>query len=578
MIKTLVKIINVPKEYHKWMLLAALVGFFTVGSSIGLMMTSAYIISKAALQVEIHEIQVAIVGVRFFGIARGAFRYLERLISHEVTFKLLAKFRVWFFRKLEPVAPSQTVDFTSGDLLSRSVEDIEKLEHLFVRVVSPPIVLIFILFLMWFLLGIFNFLYSLIFAFVYLTAAIGVPLLTYVLSKNIGQKTVLLKSRLSELIIDGIQGLNELLSFSAEEEWKEKVKTIEKKLLALERKMKIIEGLHESLIGLMMNIAVFTISVAAVPAVHNGLLQGFYLAVIIIGVMAAFEAVFPIPQSVQYLEQTAQAGRRLLEITEMQPSVSTKGKEEIELTKFDLAIENLSFNYSEEKSALKNLSMNIPFQSKVAIVGATGAGKSTLVNLLTKLWDYNAGTIKIGGIDYSEIPQEKIRKVISVVPQKVSLFTGTLKENLLIANPNATEEELWQALEKAELKNFADSLPGKLNAPIGEAGNMLSGGERKRLAIARALLKNSPIIICDEITSDLDAITERNIIRTLLNISTGKTVIFITHRLIELEKFDNIFVLLNGEIVEQGEVKTLKSGSNYFNKLLASQNQLLEEG
>ena len=575
MIKTLLKIISLGKEYRWWMLLAAFIGFLTVGSSVGLMMTSAFIISKAALQVHIHELEVAIVGVRFFGISRGVFRYLERLVSHEVTFKLLAKFRLWFFKSLEPLVPSQTVDYTSGDLLSRTVEDIEKLEHVFVRVISPPFVLATVLLLMWFLLGIFNFVYSLIFAVVYLTAAIGVPVLTFILSRKIGAKILLLKSKLSDLIIDGVQGLNELISFGAEESWSDEITEIEKDLLQYEKKMKIIEGLHESLIGLMMNIAIVALSVAAIPAVNNSTLHGYYLAVILIGVMAAFEAVFPIPQSVQYLEQTSSAARRLLEITEKQVKKNHSPAANVKIEQPSIEVNNVSFKYPEGKYALKNILFDVPFGQKIGIVGATGAGKSTLLNLLTKLWDYESGSIKLGGINYENLSGEEVRNFISVVPQKVHLFTGTIKENLLIANPTATDEQIIQALADAELKDFVESLPEKLNAPVGELGNKLSGGERKRLAIARALLKNAPILICDEITADLDAITERNILRTVASVGKDKTIFLITHRLIELEMFDRILVLSNGQIVEQGTPEKLLAEGKYFNKLLSSQNQLL---
>ncbi len=575
MIKTLLKIISLGKEYRWWMLLAAFIGFLTVGSSVGLMMTSAFIISKAALQVHIHELEVAIVGVRFFGISRGVFRYLERLVSHEVTFKLLAKFRLGFFKSLEPLVPSQTVDYTSGDLLSRTVEDIEKLEHVFVRVISPPFVLAAVLLLMWFLLGIFNFVYSLIFAVVYLTAAIGVPLLTFILSRKIGAKILLLKSKLSDLIIDGVQGLNELISFGAEESWSDEITEIEKDLLQYEKKMKIIEGLHESLIGLMMNIAIVALSVAAIPAVNNGTLHGYYLAVILIGVMAAFEAVFPIPQSVQYLEQTSAAARRLLEITEKQVKKNHSPAANVKIEQPSIEVNNVSFKYPEGNYALKNISFEVPFGQKIGIVGATGAGKSTLLNLLTKLWDYESGSIKLGGINYENLSGEEVRNFISVVPQKVHLFTGTIKENLLIAKPNATDEQIIKSLADAELKYFVESLPEKLNAPVGELGNKLSGGERKRLAIARALLKNAPILICDEITADLDAITERNILRTVASVGKDKTIFLITHRLIELEMFDRILVLSNGQIVEQGTPEKLLAEGKYFNKLLFSQNQLL---
>lgn len=302
MMKIFFKIASLSLEYKYWMILAALMGFFTVGSGIGLMMTSAYIISSAAILTPIYQLQVAIVGVRFFGISRGVFRYLERYISHEVTFKLLAKLRVWFFVALEPLVPSKKTNLTSGDLLSRSIEDIESLEHIFVRVISPPFIFVSVSVLMFAVLSSFSLKYAIIFFVIFIGSATGIPLLTYLLGKKIGKNIVILKSRLKELTVDYVQGMSELIIYSQNQRWKSDFEEIEDKLLHSERKMMLIQSLHESLTGLAMNAAVAVLLFTAIPDVNSGTLKGVYLAVITIGIMASFEIVFQIPTAFQFFK------------------------------------------------------------------------------------------------------------------------------------------------------------------------------------------------------------------------------------------------------------------------------------
>ncbi|MGQ9644084.1 MAG: amino acid ABC transporter ATP-binding/permease protein, partial [Ignavibacterium sp.] len=401
MIKTFFKILSLGAQYKYWMILAALMSFFTVGSGIGLMMTSSFIIASAAIQTPIYQLQVAIVGVRFFGISRGVFRYLERYISHEVTFKLLAKFRVWFFKSLEPLIPSKKKDLTSGDLLSRAIEDIESLEHIFVRVISPPFVFVAVAILMFTLLNLFNLKYAVIFLTTFVLSAIGIPTLTYFLSHKIGVQIIKLKSQLKAIAVDSIQGLPELIVYGQIQKWKNIFSEIEDKLLRLEGKMNLIQSLHEVLTGLAMNITVAIMLYAAIPDVTNKLLNGVYLSVITIGIMASFEIVFQIPLAFQYLTKSVEAGKRLLEITETEqinnlyynPNLEHRPTtypeyENQEIKKYDLKINDLTFSYDEHKKALDKISFEVKEREKIAIVGASGSGKSTLVNVICKLWNY----------------------------------------------------------------------------------------------------------------------------------------------------------------------------------------------
>ncbi len=576
MTKPFLKILLLGKEYKYWMILAAVIGFFTVGSGIGLMMTSAYLIAKAAIQTPIYQLQVAIVGVRFFGIARGIFRYFERYISHEVTFRLLAKFRVWFFQSLIPLVPSKTSDLSSGDLLTRSIEDIESLEHIFVRVISPVLVFVGVALLMFFLLLMFGISYAVVFIFMFLASAVVIPLFTFLLSKKLGEKIVLLKSNLKDFSIDGIGGIQELLVFGLREKWLAEFHKIQNDLILAENKMNRIMSFHEGLSSFAMNITVAVMLFIAIPDVTTGKLNGVYLTVITIGIMAAFEIVTQIPLAFQYLTKSVEAGNRLFEITNNEVVVGKSNvPEKIRIDDFDITVKNVSFSYENEINTLSNVSFSINKNRKTAIVGASGSGKSTIVNLLTRLWKYDSGEISIGNLSYDKLDEEQIRNLISVVPQKVHLFTGTVKDNLAIAKQDATDEELYNALEQVDMKKTIENLHEKLNANIGEYGKKLSGGEAKRLSIARALLRNTPILVFDEINSHVDSITERNMLAAIKNISTDKGILFITHRIIDMEMFDEILVLSDGKIIERGKHPELLANGKMYNSLIRSQNQSL---
>ncbi len=573
MIKVFFRIVSLGKEYKYWMLLAALIGFLTVGSGIGLMMTSSYLIAKAALQTPIYQLQVAIVGVRFFGISRGVFRYLERYISHNVTFKLLAKFRVWFFTALVPIVPSKTIDLTSGDLLTRSIEDVESIEHIFVRVISPPFIFVATAILMFALLNIFSITYAILFIILFTGSAFAIPYLTFLLSNKLGKKIVLLKSQLKEFTVDSLQGISELIFYGQKDSWENEFNKIQDQLIKAEYRMNNIKSLHESLTGLAMNLTVAMMLLIAIPDVVTGALNGVYLSVISIGIMAAFESVAQIPQAFQYLSKSTEAGKRLFDIVDTHKNEDEINLTESAITDYNLRLENISFSYDTDNNALSNISFRINEGERVAIVGASGAGKSTLVNILTKLWDYNTGNIFIGNENYKVLSSTNIRNIISVVPQKVQLFTGTVKENLLIAKDGVTDSELMRVLSEVGLDSLINSMPDKLNTNIGELGQKLSGGESKRLTIARALLRNSPIIIFDEVTSHVDNLTEKKILQTIKELPATKSVIFITHRLNQMDLFDNIIVLSNGRVVESGTHTELLAKGNFYKKLIDSQNQ-----
>ncbi len=573
--KTFKRLLKIALQHKGLMAISLLFGFFTIGSNVGLLMTSAWVIARAALHPSIAVLQVAIVGVRFFGVFRGVSRYVERLISHDVTFRLLARFRVWFYKAIEPLAPAGLSKYRSGDLLARVVSDVESLEHIYIRVIFPPLVAILISALLWVLYGIYDIIYSIIIFLSLFSAGAFVPVITRFLSKKIGKRYVALRSELNALSIDLAGGITELLAFGGEEDFYEKYDRTSKSFSALQRRMSFIDGLNEALITFVMNVSIVALMLFAIPEVGTKL-TGIDLAVMVVGIMASFEAVLPIPTAVQHFGTSIKAGERIFEITDSKPTVIFKPDAKKEIADNSIKFENVTFGYNDKTTAIKNFMLEIPEKSKIAIVGASGAGKSTLVNLLVRFYDPQQGEIFWGGKNLKDLDEEFLRGKISVVSQNTHFFNVTVKENLLLAKPDASEEELIAACKAAKIYDKISQLENGFDSEIGEGGFMLSGGERQRLAIARALLKDAPVMIFDEPTANLDSENERDILNTIYSVTENKTLILITHRLVRLENADEIIVMKRGEIAERGTFRELIQRNGEFSKMRNIQMNLVE--
>ncbi len=571
------RLLKLASNYKWWMVLATILSFLTIGSNLGLMMTSAYLISKAALLPHIGQLQVAIVGVRFFGISRGVFRYLERLVSHSATFRILKNLRVWFFKSLEPLFPSITLKYRTGDLLSRSVADIEDLEPLFVRIISPIITATLILLLMFFSLNTFDLRFSIIYFLFYIIAAALLPLYIKKINGKIGNQTIEVRSKINELSVDLIQGVSELLLYDYANSLSNKLNELNNKYINLQKKSSRINSFYESTIDLIMNITLITILAMAIPLVSDNLLNGVYLAVITFGIMASFEAVQPLPLAVQFFDKGSKAAERLFEIIDTKIESNEKEIEKFKGTKkSDNMIEfrNVNFSYGDNFN-LSNINFALKPKSLTAFVGVSGSGKTSLVNLLLKFWNVQSGEIIFQNKPLSNFIQEEIIKKIAYVPQKTFLFNTTLLENIKLGNQNSTIEEIIKVCKEVGIYDFIESLPQKYNTEVGQFGFRLSGGERRKITIARALLKDALIIIFDEPTSDLDSISEMKIFDLISRMKGEKTVILITHRLVNLDKADQIIVMKNGKIIESGTHTYLIEKNTYYKKMLELQTKLV---
>lgn len=579
------RLIKLLSSFTGQILLSIFLGFATIASSVGLMATAAYIISAAALHPSIADLSMAIVGVRFFGLSRGVFRYLERLVSHDVTFRLLARWRVWFYQALEPLAPARLMQYHSGDLLSRVIGDIGTLEGFYVRTVAPPLVALLVGIAIFGFMGAFGSELAWGLLGFLLLAGLGVPLLILILAHRFGPQITQARAHLSMLMIDGIQGLADLLTCGQAEAQIERVDQAGKRLTRLQARMASLSAMQSALGGLLANLCMLTVLTLAIQRVSHGQLDGVLLGVVALGALVSFEAMQPLPSVAQNLEANRAAAARLYELVDAKPIVLDPAEPLLLPEDSHLNVQDISFQYppwmDEELPAdtsrfgLENVSFSLPQGKHIAVVGPSGAGKTTLINLLQRFWEYQHGSIQLGGNELRLYRQEDIRKHIGTISQNTYLFSATIKENLLIARPDASQDEIIHAAQAAHLHNLIQSLPDGYDTWIGEHGLRLSAGERQRLALARLLLKKAPLLILDEPTANLDPATEVAVLNSMRELSQGRSTISITQRMVGLENMDEILVLQDGRLIEHGSHHELLSKPGLYSRMWELYNQIL---
>lgn len=530
------RLLKLMRPFRWWIVAGVLLSFATVGSSVGLMAVSAYLISRAAIAVDVTQLTLAIAGVRLFALARAAFRYGERYVTHLATFRILTRLRVWFYQAIEPLAPAGLQAYRSGDLLARIMADIETLENFYVRVIVPPFAAALVTLLACAILGSFDLRLALALLVFLVLTGVGLPLASRWLSQQPAAELVATRAELNATLVDQVQGLPELLAYDVQQVHLLRAARLGHELGRLQERLAMIRGLGNGLAALFTSLAGLTVLLLAIPLVTSGHIAGVYLALLPLTAIASFEAVQPLSQAFQLLESSQAAARRLFDLAAAPPAVQDPSGPSPQPGDMGLEFRNLTFRYPSSGDAvpepvvLESLSFSVPSGSHLALIGPSGAGKSTLVNLLLRFWDFRDGQILLGGHDLRAYHATDVRALIGVVPQHPYLFNTSVRDNLLLANPDASEEDLAAACRQAEIHDFILSLPEGYDTLVGENGVLLSGGERQRLAIARAILKHAPILILDEPTANLDALTAQRVWQNLAGFMAGRTTIIISHQ------------------------------------------------
>ncbi|OEH84534.1 thiol reductant ABC exporter subunit CydC [Desulfuribacillus stibiiarsenatis] len=575
-------LIRLMASEKKAILLSVLLGFIAAVSSVGLMGTGGYLISKAALHPPLHTLTLIIVTVRFFGLARAAARYAERFFSHQATFSILGQIRVFFYDKLEPLAPAIFMKYRSGDLLTRIVSDVESLQYFFLRVVYPPLVMVFVFLATGLLLLAFSWQMAITLMMGLLVVGFLIPVIFAYIGQNNGYHLRQKRSEFSNQATELLFGFVDLKTSLQLEKKTEELNHASKGLIQEQNRSGILAGMGESLAMVGAFLTAWVVLFVGVIAVSAGEMNGVFLALLVLATLTVFEAATPVAVIPGHLEESRVAAGRLFGLTKssigskdvhvsntsygsLSIQESERLNEEVVFPPVDVVpiqFQYVNFSYpDEERQALNALNLHLAVGKKIAIVGQSGSGKSTILNLLLKFYEYQEGEIYLGERELSTYSPEEARRYFGVVSQSNHFFHDTVRANLLIAKPDATDAELSKILDEVSLAYIS------LDDVLGEKGLGLSGGERQRLAIARMILKDAPILLLDEPTTGLDSITEREILALLWPIVTDKSILYVTHRLVGLEKMDEIVVMSQGRIVEQGTFEELMKRQGHFYQL-----------
>lgn len=554
---------------HKWMLILGVVlAIVTLLASIGLLTLSGWFLSASAVAgfagLYSFNYMLPAAGVRGTAITRTAGRYFERLVSHDATFRVLQHLRVTTFSKLLPLSPAGLARYRQGELLNRVVADVDTLDHLYLRVISPMVGALVVIVVVTLGLSLLDADIALVLGGIMLLTLCLLPPLFYRAGKPTGENLTRLRGEYRQQLTGWLQGQAELTIFGASRRYRARMENTELNWHEAQRKQSELTALSQALMLLIGGIAVMAMLWLASGGVGDNTQPGPLIALFVFCALAAFEALAPVTGAFQHLGQVVASALRITQITGQQPEVQFSTAATDVPEQLALRLADVSFAYhGQAQPALDHINLTIPAGAHVAVLGRTGCGKSTLLQLLTRAWDPAQGQILFNDTPLKEMSEPALRKTVSVVPQRIHLFSATLRDNLLLAAPGTADEVLRAMLEKVGLHKLLDD--EGLNSWLGEGGRQLSGGELRRLAIARALLHNAPLMLLDEPTEGLDATTERQILDLLEKEMQGKTVLMVTHRLRGLADFDQIIVMDNGQIIEQGSHAELlaKQGRYY---------------
>ena len=533
-------------HYKMQVLLAGILGSCTVLCSVGLLGASAVLISKAAIVPAMLELMTLVALVRFFGLFRAVFRYTERLVTHDVTLKVLADLRSWYYRKLIPLLPG-AVGNKGAKLFKNILADIELLQYFYLRVVAAPLVCIIVLLVMGTILYFLVPQAAGILLLAFLLEGVVFPLLFGAKQKQYTKAEQVAQDAFYRSTNDFLLGFDAVW-FGAKDTV-ERVKRVRQEMYQHQRRIRNLETLLQFCNGI---IGVFVLAgsyYAAASAVGSGALQGIYLVMVPLMAWSALEAVQPMPMAVRHLFESDTAMQDMLTIV----NTPARGREQkdseivadIPWGNAGIVFDHVSFSYDQSEPVLQDLSFSVAPGTHTAIIGGIGSGKSTIMHLLLGYYRQNEGNIIVDGVDINSTNTTQLGAHIAVVRQDTALFSGSIRDNLSNV-ADCSEEQMWDALRKAELYDYVQSLPGGLDYMLLESGSNLSGGQKKRMALAQLFLQDKPIVLLDEVLEGLDEKNTASILQSIIEYCKGRTMLYITHDLSVLKEFDAVIALSNG--------------------------------
>lgn len=522
--------------------LAAALGALTVILGAGLMATAGYLISRASERPAILSLTVAIVGVRFFGLTRPLTRYLERLASHDLALRVLGRVRVRVYSAIEPLAPAQLVGYRHGDLLARMVADVDALQNLHLRAVGPPLVALLASAVLVGVAAAFLPAAGFVLAAGLVVGGVAVPALAGWLGRRGGRRQAAARGELSAELVEILHAAPELVAYGAASGAQARLRDADGALVALARRDALVGGLADGVGLAVVGATVAGVLAVAVHASADGHLDRVLIAMLALLALASFEAVQPLAGAARELSVTLAAGGRVLELVDREAAVVDPV---VPLPApswpFAVALQDVRARYGPgERAALDGVSLRLEPGCRVALVGPSGAGKTTVVNLLLRFLDPEAGRVTLAGRDLREYRQEDVRRAIAVAGQDSHLFSASIRENVCLARPGASDEDVEAALRRARLWSWVAGLPEGLDTAVGEEGRELSGGQRQRLVLARALLVDAPVLVLDEPTAHLDPATARALVDDVFAAAGERSVLLITHRAEGLDLVEEI--------------------------------------
>jgi len=547
--KELLPILRLFKAQSFFLCLSILLAFSTLAAAIGLLSLSGWFITATAtvgvfpLIAQNFNYMLPAGGVRGFSIIRTFCRWAERVISHDATFRILEDLRVYFFQKLAPHFTYFNRHFSYGDLLNRLVSDIDVMDQLFLRLINPLIVGIMLIFSITLFTCYFDVTIGLVLGGALLLFLLSLPVIFFRLGKEPSQNLAILQMQYRQNLVDWFDNHSELLLFGQEQRFNEKLRQSERELYVAQAKLNQISAGSNLLLIILTGWTFVLILWLSAAGIGNHSPDPL-IALVAFTTLASFELLAPIANAFQYLGQTLLSAQRLNEITQRKADI-TFPKSSDTISEGNIEFDQIRFNYPDataQEPVFSDFSLKIKAKQKIAIVGKTGKGKSTLFKLLVRDFNPTQGHIYIDGQSIDRYSEKALFNGITLVEQEIDIFSDTLKNNLLLANPTTTDDTLKKVLMKVELDYLLETKEG-LGLWLGKRGRDLSGGEKRRIGIARALLHPSPILLLDEPTESLDKDLEQQMMTHLMDYAQDKTLIYITHRHIGLDKMDKIYTM-----------------------------------